>query len=347
MKLEGRLFTGILALALIAVGAVAPLYIADKWRDIETSGTSAVEISSLFRNGTAGSTVEAFEQFNLSTDVLTENPFNTASSGVLCLYYKNAYSGSTTSPGYSTWAIPDAIGYQDIYTWPAPMYSSSINRICFNYHFSALAGLEDEASSIRLNMNVKNGENLVTWYYTSIYFGYAADDTGLNAPPLMSYNYGPDLTPSSSPGEKTHWINLSSSELNSIASFQNGRPDNRKFMQIIVTFPSSSGMTPTIYFSFETYTSYFEPSEGFNDIYTNETVYVGSDVSVSYLDIQTWILGASGVGIAITALAISPFWNPITDYFSGPGNGILNRKGSRSRIRGRRRSRGSGRRSRR
>lgn len=330
MNTKGRLFTGVIALILIATGCIIPLYIADKWRDIETSGTSAVEISSLFRNGTGGgNSVIAYEQFNTSTDVLSENIYNPSFSGTVCMRYYSYPGGGTMSPGYTAWTTEDADGYTDIIPFPASCGASSNNYICYFYHYSAYKGLDDGSSIIRIKFNIKNGDDDLNWKFTNIHFGYTPDGTGFNPAVLGSTNYGPTFTPSLVNGEREFWINLTGAELYGIASQQApaNSYDDRKCMRIIVQFSTGSNYLPVAYSSFETYQSYYEESTGeYNDTWTNETVYVGSDVSVSYLDIQTWILGASGVGIGIMALACSPYWNPIKNYRSPVPNRGRRRK---------------------
>ncbi len=340
MNLQGRLLTGTIALILIGTACIIPLYLADRWQDIEMSGSSAVPISELWSDSYYSSNYTEID--NVTNGMIYPIPYYDASATDL-VSLQDAHSGSNPGKMPTTYRIgsswynngletyaefdTDPTGMDEV-TFPNSQYK---NYVVVTVHFLlSVADLDGaDATHILVYLDIYDsydGVNGDIFTLTFAKFGYALTLNG------AVYYHATNFSPWTASGTHPNyfWINLTANDITSISTHQNGRA-----YKTFTLFWLHDGSIIRYNWNVAVFSDYYTPYLGYtHDIshilteeqleylsYTNTTVYVGTDYILSYSQIQTWILGAFGIGIGILALAASPYWNPLKNYNSGPISG--------------------------
>jgi hypothetical protein len=354
LNFSGKLFTGIVALILIVTACIVPVYIADKWKDTEISGSSAIPISELWQDSYFSSNYTEID--NVTNGMIYPIPYYDASETDL-VSLQDAHSGANPGKMPTTYRIgsswyqngletyaefdTDPTGMDEV-TFPNSQYK---NYVVVTIHFLlSVADLDGaDATHILVYLDIYDsydGVNGDAFTLNFAKFGYALTLNG--AVYYHATNFSPWIVSGTHP--PYFWINLTANDITSISTHQNGRA-----YKTFTLFFLHDGSIIRYNWNVAVFSDYYTPYMGYShDIsytlteeqwdlynYTNTSVYVGTDFIVSYLDIQTWILGAIGFGIGILALAISPLWNPVTDYFTPSGSRRTRRRSGRGRRGGR------------
>ena len=333
MNTTGRLFTGIIALVLIGTACIVPLYIADKWHEIEMEGEGAISYQDMLER------IERSENNTLipdpDPDYIPYLEYNTPNREQARIYPTVGATYICEGCNYgSSWAYYDGSlgmvynfsGYQDSYV-PANAMGTATRGLLLNFNIDIRP----------LNM-VNNGVNIIKvnfscdqdLYRLNAIYVYKAATLGTTVSLYSGWSIPAEPVCTN---DFEGFYEISESDLNGILAWYNAGGAavwcftvqlsfyDFDYYPALTTDPAYNG--DNIECSFEFLSEYYEDITVVSEqtiawdnstTYSNHTIWGGADVTVSYLDIQQWILGFFGMGIAILALAVSPFWNPIKDY---------------------------------